>query len=98
MVKKQGKMNSLVIVGGAMAIIMLFVIFTPAILGATAGDRDLEKYNGTSQAGNQTVKTASVIDTYLVGLTGMPLQVIAFFVAIFCVIAAVLWMGKKNKR
>lgn len=90
-------MHPIVVVGGVMAIIILFVIFVPAILGATAADRDLEKYNGSSPQGNQTVKTANAIDKYLVTLTGMPLYVIAFFVAISCVIAVVLWTLKKNR-
>lgn len=87
--KRKG--HPIVIVGGIVVIIVAFIIFVPAILGATAAGGDLEKYNGTSQQGNDTVKTAHAINTYLVGITGIPLTIIAFAVGILMFLVVIIW-------
>jgi len=94
------KMSKIVLVGGAMLIVILFVLFVPYILGATAAEgADLQKYNGTSQQGNDTVRAYSAMNTMLIGLTSISLETIAIFVAILCVIAGLLLLGYSgNKR
>lgn len=88
-------MHPIVIVGGIMAIVILLFLFVPSILGATSlSGGNLTKYNGTSDQGNNTARAAGVLDTYLVGLTGIPLEIFMFLVAIACVVVIVLWVGR----
>jgi len=90
------RMNGIVLVGGVLAIVILFVLFVPAILGATASQGDLEKYNGSSQQGNDTVRIAKSMDTFFVGLTNAPLQIAAIFLAIVCVMITILMFARKR--
>jgi hypothetical protein len=94
---KRSRIHPLFIAGGVVAIVVLFLIFTPAILGATAAGNDLEKYNGTSQQGNETVRIGHAINTYFVGIAGIPLTLAAFATAIFVAILAMLWLLKSKK-
>lgn len=94
--KRRG-LHPIVMVAGVLVILILFLIFTPAILGATAANGDLEKYNGTSQQGNDTVRISGVLNTYLVGVTTVPLEWVVMLVAIFCVIVVLVWaFGRKR--
>jgi hypothetical protein len=94
--KRRG-LHPIVMVAGVLVIVLLFFIFTPAILGATASNGDLEKYNGTSQQGNDTVRISGVLNTYLVGVTTLPLTWVVMLVAIFCVIVVLVWaFGRKR--
>lgn len=97
---RRNRINPLFIAGGVVAIVVLFLIFTPAILGATASGNDLEKYNGTSQQGNETVRIGHAMNTYFVGLSGIPLTLAAFATALFVVILAMFWLlrSKKSKH
>ena len=90
MARKKG-IHPVWIAGGVVVIVMAFLLFTPAILGSAAASGDLEKYNGSSQQGNDTVKTASVINGFLVGMTGIPLVVAAFVVAIIAFLVVIIW-------
>ena len=94
---KRGRVNPLIIAGGVVVIVVAFLLFVPAILGATSAGSDIEKYNGSSQQGNDTARIAGVIDTYFVGLTGIPLVLAAFATALFVVIIAMIWVLKRNR-
>lgn len=97
---KRNRVNPLIIAGGVVVIVVAFLLFVPAILGATSAGSDIEKYNGSSQQGNDTARIAGVIDTYFVGLSGIPLTLAAFATALFVVILAMLWLlrSKKSKH
>ena len=88
---KRNKIHPIFIAGGVVVIVVALLLFTPAILGATAAGSDLEKYNGSSQQGNDTVRIAGAVDTYLVGLTSIPLVLAAWASALFAVIIVIIW-------
>jgi hypothetical protein len=94
--KRRG-LHPVVMAAGVMVIVLLLFIFTPAILGATAANGDLEKYNGSSQQGNDTVRISGVLDTYLVGITSISFELVVMLVALFCVIVVIIWaFGRKH--
>lgn len=95
--KKHG-MHPLVLMGGIAVIVLLFVIFVPVILGATANSRDIERYNGTSQTGNETVSAANAIDSYFVGLIGIGMLPVALLVGVFCAVAGVIYVIRGLKK
>jgi hypothetical protein len=94
--RKKG-IHPVLIAGGVVVIVVAFLIFVPAILGATASGSDLEKYNGTSQQGNDTVRIASVVNNYLVTVTGLPLTVAAYATVLFVFVAVVLWVLRSTR-
>lgn len=93
--KRKG-LHPIILVGGVVAIVLIFLLFVPSILGATAAQNDLEKYNGTSQQGNDTARISGVLDRYLIGVSGLPLTWMAWFVALFAVIVVILWAFKRH--
>jgi hypothetical protein len=96
MIMSRKKANSLLIMGGVVAIVVMFLIFVPAILGATASQNDLEKYNGSSNQGNETVRISGVVNTFFVGITGIPLVIAAMLTALAVVMVAVLMLARKK--
>lgn len=97
MARRRGKINPIFIVGGMVVIVLIFLLFTPAILGAASAGNDLEKYNGTSQQGNDTARIAGVVNGFLVGATSIPLMVAAYAVALLAFVAVILWILKNNR-
>jgi predicted RND superfamily exporter protein len=95
--KRKG-LHPVVMVAGIMVIVLLFFIFTPAILGATAANGDLEKYNGSSQQGNDTVRISGALNTYLSGITGISFEMVVMLVALFCVIVVLVWAFGRRKH
>jgi hypothetical protein len=94
---KKGRINPIIVAGGVVVIVILFVLFTPAILGSASSSGNLEKYNGTSNQGNDTARIANSIDNFFVGLTGIPLTLAAFVAALFVVVIAIIWVLKRNR-
>lgn len=90
------KINPILLAGGVVVIVIGFLLFVPYILGATAGGADIQKYNGTSDQGNETVRIAGVVNTFYVGMTSTPMVLAAFVSALFVVVMAALWVLKKN--
>lgn len=97
MTKRRGA-HPILVVGGIVAIVIALLIFTPAILGATSSGNNVEKYNGTSQAGNDTARIAGGVNTFFVGITGIPLTLAAFATALFAFIVIILWILKRNRK
>lgn len=94
---RKNRVHPLLVAGGVVVIVLALLIFTPFILGATASGNDLEKYNGSSQQGNDTARISHEMNSFFVGLTGIPLVLAAFVSALFVVVIAVMWVLKKNR-
>lgn len=88
--------TTLFVVGGVMILVIIFMLFIPAILGSASASSDLEKYNGTSDAGNQSVKTAGVINNFLATVSGLGMYLVVFSVAIVIVCAAIMMMLRRH--
>lgn len=94
--RKKG-IHPILLAGGVVVIVIGFLLFVPYILGATAGQSDLEKYNGTSQQGNETVRISGVASNFFVGMTSAPLVLAAYATSLFVVVASILWVLRKNR-
>lgn len=95
--KKKG-IHPILLAGGVLVILIGLAIFVPAILGSVSGSSDLEKYNGTSDQGNQTVRIAHSIDSFFVGMFDVPLFLGTLLISIFIIILAMLYLSKSGGK
>lgn len=92
---KRRKINPLFLVAGIVVIIIGFVIFVPALLGAASETYNLERYNNTGPVGNSTVVMMSGISGLFAMLSGTPLVMLAMGTSI--VILALVFISVLRK-
>jgi len=97
---KKNVFYPIIILFGILVFITLAVIFTPAIFGSMSASSDLEKYAGASQAGNETARAVSGLDSIVIGVYSLPATSGFLAFVIICLVIVVLVMfrliSKKN--
>ena len=98
--KKKGILFPVIVIFGILAIGTLLLIFTPAIFGSMSSSSEISKYQGNSQAGNDTSDIAGGMDSLVTALYSIPARfglVILVLVGVVVVIIVVYRINLSQK-